>query len=240
MPSGEAKYGGSDWSFIGDAPGPLSPFAWYRRLMHFYDGPRSQTDPFFKARDRTRPYTYTAALSDFQVMLKRDTVSPSDTHYALHGVRVEGWNRAADFDAALAEAHGGWKPGNAARYSRFALDRVFALPAHMMEAVAAPAVAPTLDLEAGDDGDGDLPPLDDLFDGEVPGFAAEAAAAAAAQGDERNPVAEAAEARAARAVAHTAAREARAVQRVLTSPPPALQHSRYQGTDRLLRPRHRD
>ena len=58
VPAGEAKYGGSDWSFIGDAPGPLSPFAWYRRLMHFYYGPRSQTDPFFKARDRTRPYTY--------------------------------------------------------------------------------------------------------------------------------------------------------------------------------------
>ena len=52
-------------------------------------------------------------------MLKR--VSPDDTDFALHGVRVEGWNRAAADNAALAEAHGGWKPGNASRYSRFQL-----------------------------------------------------------------------------------------------------------------------
>jgi hypothetical protein len=42
-------------------------------------------------------------------------------------VRVEGWNRAAADNAALAEAHGGWKPGNASRYSRFQLADVFTI-----------------------------------------------------------------------------------------------------------------
>jgi hypothetical protein len=58
-------------------------------------------------------------------MLKR--VSPDDTDFALHGIRVEGWNRAAADNAALAEAHGGWKPGNASRYSRFQLADVFTI-----------------------------------------------------------------------------------------------------------------
>jgi hypothetical protein len=44
-------------------------------------------------------------------------------------VLVEGWNRAAADNAALAEAHGGWKPGNASRYmySRFQLADVFTI-----------------------------------------------------------------------------------------------------------------
>ena len=52
---------------------------------------------------------------------------PDDTDFALHGVLVEGWNRAAAGNAALAEAHGGWKPGNASRYSRFQLADVFTI-----------------------------------------------------------------------------------------------------------------
>jgi hypothetical protein len=53
------------------------------------------------AKDRVRPYTYSAGLKDLQVMLKR--VSPDDTDFTLHGVRVMGWNRAAADNAALAE-----------------------------------------------------------------------------------------------------------------------------------------
>ena len=123
---GEAAKGGSDWSYVGDAPGhALSPFLWYQRLMRFYSGPRPAESPFFMAKDRVRPYTYSAGLKDLQVMLKR--VSPDDTDFALHGIRVEGWNRAAADNAALAEAHGGWKPGNASRYSRFQLADVFTI-----------------------------------------------------------------------------------------------------------------
>ena len=75
-------------------------------------GPPTGGDPFFfiilhvtcyfMAKDRVRPYTYSAGLKDLQVMLKR--VSPDDTDFTLHGVRVMGWNRAAADNAALAEA----------------------------------------------------------------------------------------------------------------------------------------
>ena len=134
---GEATKGGSDWSFVGDIPGhALSPFKWYRLLMGFYSGPRAETSPFFMAMDRTRPYTYTAAMKDFKTLLRR--VSPEDTDYGLHGLRVEGWNLAAAVDPDLAEAHGGWKPGNASRYSRFNLASVFNLSRNMINLQAVP------------------------------------------------------------------------------------------------------
>ena len=144
VPHGEAAKGGSDWSFVGDIPGhALSPFKWYRLLMSFYPGPRLDTSPFFLAMDFTRPYTYSAALKDFKNLLRR--VSPTDTEYGLHGLRVEGWNLGAGVDPELAEAHGGWKPGNASRYSRFNLSSVFNLSKHM---VGLQAVPPPVDAEA--------------------------------------------------------------------------------------------
>jgi hypothetical protein len=130
-PQGEAAKGGSDWSFVGDLPGhALSPFKWYRLLMSFYTGPRAETSPFFLSVDRTRPLTYAGAMSDFKKLLRR--VSPDDTDYGLHGLRVEGWNLGAAVDPDLAEAHGGWKPGNASRYSRFNLSSVFNLSRGMV------------------------------------------------------------------------------------------------------------
>ena len=109
VPQGEAARGGSDWSFVGDLPGhALSPFKWYRLLMSFYPGPRAETSPFFLSVDHTRPLTYAGAMADFKKLLRR--VSPDDTDYGLHGLRVEGWNLGAAVDPDLAEAHGGWKP----------------------------------------------------------------------------------------------------------------------------------
>jgi hypothetical protein len=137
VPQGEAAKGGSDWSFVGDLPGhALSPFKWYRLLMSFYPGPRAETSPFFLSVDKTRPYTYPAAMSDFKKLLRR--VSPDDVDYGLHGLRVEGWNLAAAVDPDLAEAHGGWKPGNASRYSRFDLSSVFNLSKGMVAFHAVP------------------------------------------------------------------------------------------------------
>jgi hypothetical protein len=131
VPQGEAARGGSDWSFVGDLPGhALSPFKWYRLLMSFYPGPRAETSPFFLSVDHTRPLTYAGAMSDFKKLLHR--VSPDDTDYGLHGLRVEGWNLGAAVDPDLAEAHGGWKPGNASRYSRFQLSSVFNLSRGMV------------------------------------------------------------------------------------------------------------
>jgi hypothetical protein len=130
---GGAAKGGNDFSYIGDAPGhELSPFKWYAALMRFYTGPRDADSPFFMAKDRTRPYTYSAAMKDLKVMLAR--VSPDDTDFGYHGVRVEGWNRASADNADLAEAHGGWKPGNASRYSRFNLGDVFNIFPKMVQA----------------------------------------------------------------------------------------------------------
>ena len=130
---GGAAKGGNDLSYIGDAPGhELSPFKWYAALMSFYTGPRHDESPFFMAKDRTRPYTYSAAQKDLKVMLAR--VSPDDTDFGYHGVRVEGWNRASADNADLAEAHGGWKPGNASRYSRFHLNDVFSIFPKMVQA----------------------------------------------------------------------------------------------------------
>ena len=104
--------------------------------MSFYPGPRAETSPFFLSVDKTRPYTYPAAMSDFKKLLRR--VSPDDVDYGLHGLRVEGWNLAAAVDPDLAEAHGGWKPGNASRYSRFDLSSVFNLSKGMVAFHAVP------------------------------------------------------------------------------------------------------
>ena len=94
--------------------------------MSFYPGPRAETSPFFLSRDKTRPLTYAGTMSDFKKLLLR--VSPDDSDYGLHGLRVEGWNLGAAVDPDLAEAHGGWKPGNASpatlgSTSRFAAPR---------------------------------------------------------------------------------------------------------------------
>ena len=132
--------------------------------MSFYSGPRAETSPFFMAMDRARPYTYTAAMRDFKNLLRR--VSPDDTDYGLHGLRVEGWNLAAAVDPDLAEAHGGWKPGNASRYSRFNLASVFNLSRNMINLQAVPPPDTDADDEGApgevavggdDDGEGALP-----------------------------------------------------------------------------------
>ena len=83
------------------------------------------------ARDRRRPYTYSAACTDLKRALRR--VSPGDLDYGLHGLRVQGYNDAKDGDDAdMAGAHGGWQPGSHSRYARFQLQRVFVLSSRMV------------------------------------------------------------------------------------------------------------
>ena len=66
-------------------------------------GSRSRADmEQIAARAHAPPYTYTAAMKDFKTLLRR--VSPNDTEYGLHGLRVAGWNLAgAAVDPELAE-----------------------------------------------------------------------------------------------------------------------------------------
>ena len=126
--AGEASKGGSDWAYVGDVPGHiLSPFVWYRKLMAFYPRGRTETSPFFMARDRVRPYTYAAASSDLKKFLVR--VSPADTDFGLHGLRVAGYNGGKMLGEDLAVAHGGWRSSASSRYDRFKLSDVFALSA---------------------------------------------------------------------------------------------------------------
>ena len=130
---GASKEGGSDWSYIVDAPDSIrSPFAWYRRLMQFHDGVRSATAPFFVALDRVRPYTYTAAMSDLKTALA--WVS-EDVDFGLHGFRVTGYNESKDANGEeLTVAHGGWRQGSNTRYERFALRKVFDIARKMLAA----------------------------------------------------------------------------------------------------------
>ena len=130
--SGAAAHGGADWVYVGDCPGSdLSPFTWYRRLMTFYEGPREPTEPFFMARDRQRPYTYSAAMATFRRLIAK---VQEDIAYGLHGLRVEGYNQAKRASGeTVAVAQGGWKPGSNSRYERFNLRRdVFPLAALMV------------------------------------------------------------------------------------------------------------
>jgi hypothetical protein len=142
---GASAHGGSDWAYVGDVPGSrFSVFYWYRKLMSFYDGPRDPAAPFFMARDRTRPYTYTAAMSDLKTMLLR---VGSDDQFGLHGLRVEGYNNSKEENGEeITVAHGGWQAGSNSRYDRFKLHRVLNIAAGMVGEAGiysdAPAVRP--------------------------------------------------------------------------------------------------
>lgn len=129
---GAARQGGSDWAYVGAVPGHiLDPFRWYRLLMQFYRDGREPTEPFFMARDRVRPYTYSAGRSDMQALIGRVQL---DADFAPHGLRVGGYNDAkAGAGEDLATAHGLWKPGSNSRYDRFDLRRdIFPLSTAMV------------------------------------------------------------------------------------------------------------
>ena len=128
---GASRQGGSDWSLIGDVPSSImSPFTWYRRFMAFFPNGRNPTDPFFLSRDQVRPYTYTAAMSDLKKMLAR---VGDDVDFGLHGLRVEGYNRAKEtVGEELTVAHGRWRSTAHLRYERFSSSQVLSLSSMMM------------------------------------------------------------------------------------------------------------
>jgi len=129
---GVASEGGADWSWIGDVPDSiLSPFKWFKLHASFFDGKREPTDSFFKSEDMVRPYTYTAATRDLMWFLQQ--VSPDDTAYGLHGIRVEGYNNSKKANGEdLTVAHGLWSDKQSAgRYSRWLLWQVCSISAGM-------------------------------------------------------------------------------------------------------------
>lgn len=149
------KKGGADWSYVGDASDSvLSVFTWYRRLMSFYpDGRMDDTAPFFLAADRKRPYTYGCGMTDLKTAIGW---VQSDTEFGLHGLRVEGYNRAGK--DSLAVAHGGWKGTSASRYDRFSVSRDVAPMASRMvlDGSSPPEAAEGVRLEWDDDDEPDV------------------------------------------------------------------------------------
>ena len=135
---GEAREGGSDWSYVGDVPGSkLSILYWYFLLASFYPvgQSRGRTSPFFLAKDRVRPLTYSAAMADFKFLLALVT---TDLLYGLHSLRVLGYNLSkAGNGEDLTVAHGLWFSEASSRYARFSMDAVLGIPAGMLGLVNA-------------------------------------------------------------------------------------------------------
>ena len=127
----EAREGGSDWAIVGDIPGhPLSPFKWYRLLMSFYPDGREREAPMFMARDRARPYIYSAGLADLKMLIGR---FQSDVDFGVHGLRVSGYNASLRKNGeSLTVAHGLWKSGAHTRYGRFTEVSAGGIPALMV------------------------------------------------------------------------------------------------------------
>jgi hypothetical protein len=118
-----AAAGDGDWAFIGDVPGSdFSILFWLKALMGFYVGlNRRPDDPFFVARDRTRPYTYRAAMADFRMRCARVGLPPN--LFGLHSCRVGGYNTSVDANGEdITTLHGGWSSTESAfRYRRFSI-----------------------------------------------------------------------------------------------------------------------
>lgn len=127
-----AKKGGADWAYVGGAPGSvLDPIMWMKLFLSFFSAERSPTAPMFLAADRKRPYTYTAAMTDLKKGLTE--VSPDDTDYGIHGIRVEGYNNSKSANGLeLTVAHGLWMSTAHTRYERFSFAAVCSIAAKMV------------------------------------------------------------------------------------------------------------
>ena len=107
-----------DWAYIGDAPEPFSILKWFKAYMHFFPHGRNPEEPFFLARDRSRPYTYSAAMADLRARCVR--VGVDGALYGIHGLRVLGYNASLRANGEKRTvAHGLWSgPKAAGRYLR--------------------------------------------------------------------------------------------------------------------------
>ena len=116
-----AAPGDGDWAYVGDAPEPFSVLKWFRSYMQFFPHGRAPEDPFFLARDRTRPYTYSAAMSDLRQRCER--IGVDGGLYGIHGLRVEGYNASLRANGEKRTvAHGLWSgPPAAGRYLRLSV-----------------------------------------------------------------------------------------------------------------------
>jgi hypothetical protein len=124
-----AARGDGDWVCVGEIrDSDMCPVRWFLRLQRMHGHRPVRDGPMFLARDRVRPYIYSAAASDFQARQARVGV-PEEARTAPHGLRVAGYNatkRALGED--IAAAHGGWQSGAHTRYSRYYMSDVVRIP----------------------------------------------------------------------------------------------------------------
>ena len=107
-----------DWAYIGDSPEPFSILKWFKAYMQFFPHGRQPEEPFFLARDRIRPYTYSAAMADLHTRCAR--VGIDGALYGIHSLRVLGYNASLRANGEKRTvAHGLWSgPKAAGRYLR--------------------------------------------------------------------------------------------------------------------------
>ena len=123
--------GNEDWVYIGDLDDPeFSTMTWLRRVYAFHGGARPMSEAFFKDKDNKRCLTYTAAMTQFRLLVARVSSKEVSLKYGLHCLRVSGWNGARTGPAGeeVAVAHGGWHGGSQRRYDRFSAVDVLSLP----------------------------------------------------------------------------------------------------------------
>ena len=83
------------------------------------------------AKDRVRPYIYSAALADLKMLVA--TVQPDDVDFGIHALRVAGYNASlVGVGEDLTVAHGLWKSKGHTRYARFGEVQVAGIPAAMV------------------------------------------------------------------------------------------------------------
>ena len=109
----------------------FSVVRWYQALLAHWPASRDREAPFFLARDKTRPYTYTAAMSDMARMLKKVGCKE---RYGIHSLRVSGynWSKSSANGEDLTVAHGMWKSSGHKRYSRWDVSAILDIPANMV------------------------------------------------------------------------------------------------------------
>ena len=121
--SGDAG-AGREWIVVGEVNDDLFDMRTWLALFcgMLPPGPRDPDSPYFLARDKVRPLTYSVALGDFRQFLTNGGC-PNPLDYGLHGVRSEAFvtcSGAVSDEAAVIQ--GGWSSvTSASRYDRLTL-----------------------------------------------------------------------------------------------------------------------
>ena len=130
-PTHDAPGESSDWACIGDVDDEdFSIVRWITIVMSF-GVEREDTDPMFLHPDRKRPLTYSKYMGQFKAFLGKVS---DDIDYGPHGLRVKanGLSQEA-VGSDLTQAHAGWlSVAGMSRYSRFAMEKVVAIPSAML------------------------------------------------------------------------------------------------------------